>query len=163
MKRIPLTQGKFALVDDEDFEWFSRWRWHTQKSRRTFYATRNQLTQKGKQKTIYMHRVILRLPKDVQADHINGRGLDNRKQNLRIATVAQNHFNQQSPRLGCVSKFKGVVWDKRSQKWMARIRFNYKRYYLGLFDKEVRAAKAYNKAARELFGEFAALNIFEGR
>ena len=92
----------------------------------------------------------------MEIDHINGNGLDYRKCNLRVCTHQQNLQNQRIQK--GVSKFKGVCWHKASQKWMAKIKHNYKTIYLGVFNNEIDAAKSYNKKAKELFGEFARLN-----
>ena len=163
MKIIPLTQGKVALVDDEDFDWLSQYKWCAIKdSKRSYiyYVARTTPKQNGKQRMIMMHREILGLPKGVQTDHRNGNGLDNQKANLRPATHQQNQFNRQSHHKG-TSKYKGVGWHKSTQKWRAHIGFNCKLIHLGLFDDEKEAAKAYDCKAKELFGEFANLNFPE--
>lgn len=157
MKGIPLSQGKLTIVNDEDFERLNRHKWYAHKIGNTYYVERMTPIQNGKRRLVYMHQEILRLPKGVKADHINGCGLDNRKQNLRIATTAENQYNQRL-RLSCVSKYKGVSLH-RCKKWQAQIGFNNKRIYLGLFGNEVEAAKAYDLKAKKLFGEFAWLNF----
>lgn len=154
MKKISLTQGKFAIVDDDDYEQLSRWKWYALKRRETFYAVR-----KYKRKTmIFMHRQILQLTKgdSKETDHRNHCGLDNRKQNIRICSKSQNHQNQRPRKLG-MSKYKGVVWHKK--KWQVQIGHRGKEIYLGRFDNEIEAAKAYDHKAKELFGEFVYTNF----
>ena len=114
-----------------------------------------------KKSTIRAHRVAWFLyhgtwPKD-QIDHINNVRNDNRIVNLREATHAQNQANQKI-QVGGTSQYKGVCWHKKHKKWQARVMVNYKRIYLGYYDNEKEAALAYNKAALELFGEYAKIN-----
>ncbi len=154
---IKLTQELYALVDAEDFERLNKHKWHAHKGGRTYYAERHPPAQNGKQQIVCMHREILQLPKGVHADHRSGYGLDNRRTNLRPATLQQNQFNRRLQ--GGKSKYKGVVWHKGAKKWQAQIRFNSKEIYLGLFRSEVDAAKAYDKAAKKLFGEFVRTNF----
>ena len=153
MKRVPLTQGKFALVDDEDFEWLSRWTWSAYSSRSgNWYATRRvRVSEKYDTTSIKMHQQILG---HSGVDHRDGDSLNNQRSNLRAASVAQNNANSSSCR-GSTSKYKGVSWHKRGQKWSVFIQ----RRYLGLFETEIEAAGAYDKAALETFGEFAKLNL----
>jgi len=155
-KRIPLTQGKFAIVDDEDYERLSRFKWYTGKSRNTFYAVRS-VKIMGKWITRKMDRDILNVPIGFQVDHINRNGLDNRKVNLRTCTLAQNVRNRKTPKHS--SKYKGVSWFKITKKWRAYIYPNNKFISLGYFMNEIDAAKAYDNKAKELFGEFACLNF----
>ena len=154
---IPLTQGKLAIVDAEDYDWLIQYNWCACKCRNTFYATRM-----GGGRTIRMHREIMHAPKGVMCDHINHNGFDNRKSNLRLCTNAQNSYNQQA-RSSCTSKYKGVHWNKPNNKWVARIAFKQKRMHIGCFDNEIKAAMAYDKKAKELFGEFAYPNFTKER
>ena len=157
MKQIPLMQGKFALVSDEDYEWLSQFKWHAHKHRNTFYAKRS-FSQNGKIKSSYMHREILNALPNEQTDHRNHNGLHNWRDNLRACTNSENQYNQR-PQENCSSAFKGVHWDKYKYKWRSHIRKNGKRYFLGYFVSETEAAKAYDTKAKELFGEFAYLNF----
>lgn len=157
MKRIPLTQGKFAIVDDELYEWLNQWKWFAQKDKYTYYAGRN-VGKWPNQKMIFMHRQILGLKyKDgKQTDHSNSNGLDNRQSNIRICTIAQNNQNR---RCWKNVKLKGVRWYKDIQKWRSRICYKGKFIHLGYFKNEIDAAKAYDKKAKELFGEFVHTNF----
>jgi len=158
MREIKLTQGKVALVDDEDYEELSRYKWFAQKGGRSFYAGRKLPRNCGKQPAELMHRQIMNCPHDMEIDHINGTGLDNRKINLRICTRAQNRRNLKKYKNN-TSGYKGVNWKESEQNWQSRINVNKKEKYLGSFNSKEAAAKAYNVAAKELFGEFARLNI----
>jgi hypothetical protein len=156
MREILLTQNKVAVVDDEDFEYLSQFGWHARKDRHTFYAARN-IMQNGKRITQGMHRLIMDAPCDMEIDHINGNGLDNRRCNLRLCTTPQNKRNSRL-RKDNKSGFKGVSWNKAAQKWVSQITHNGKVIYIGSFDNTVDAAIAYNEAALTLHGEFARIN-----
>lgn len=145
MKEIPLTQGKFAIVDDEDYERLSKYKWHACKGGNTFYGYRNS---KGLNRhKILMHREILRLKQDdgKHTDHKNHCGLDNKKVNLRICTPAQNQWNRQNPQQGIYFYYK---------KWVARIKHNGKSIYLGIYSKKSQAINAYQQAQKRLRGAF---------
>jgi hypothetical protein len=109
-------------------------------------------------KTVLMHRVITMALKEQKIDHINGNGLDNRKENLRLATNRQNSWNSKST-IGS-SKYKGVSWCKQKNKWRTRIYFNGKDIHLGFFVNEKDAAKIYDEIALKYFGEFARINFY---
>jgi hypothetical protein len=157
MRGIALTQGKVALVDDEDYAWLTEWKWCAHWDGHNWYAIRSR-GDPGTRKTISfkMHREILNVPKGMQTDHINGQGLDNRRSNLRICTQAQNVHNRGKLRNN-VSGFKGVCWHTGGF-WTAQIYLNNRRHHLGSFDDPIDAAKAYNEAALRLHGEFAKPN-----
>jgi hypothetical protein len=157
MKRIKLTQGKFALVSDEDYEFLSQWKWCACKDHKTFYAVRGLPGVNGKPTTIKMHRVIAERIGIKNPDHKDQNGLNNQRSNLREATQSQQIANQ-NLRRNNTSGYKGVSWFKRAEKWRAYIRVSRKQIYLGLFMDIKDAAKAYNKAALKYFGEFAVLN-----
>jgi hypothetical protein len=158
-RRIPLTQGKFAIVDVDDFEDLNRFKWFAVKYSRTFYAIRNEKNSGLRRFTVKMHRQILNLPKDKSIDHINHNGLDNRKANLRIVSPQQNNFNKQKQAGNYSSKYKGVMLWKRSGKWQACITYKGKHISLGYFDDQLLAARAYDAKAKELFGQYAYLNF----
>ena len=161
MKNIQLTQGKVALVDDEDFERINRISWHAHFSHGSWYAN-GKVGKRPNRKCVHLHRVIMGLEfgDERQIDHINHDGLDNRKCNLRICNNAENNRNKK-PQVGCGSLYKGVWWNKRNKKWIVGITYNYKQFHIGCFDVEIEAAKAYDIKAKELFGEFANTNFKE--
>ena len=156
MKRIKLTHGKFALVDDEDFEKIYKYSWHLKCTWGIYYAMGWEVSN-GKH--ILMHRLIMGAKKDQKIDHIDGNGLNNQRKNLRFATNSQNQANCRKQKRKTSSKFKGVCWDNRDKRWLAYIKKDQKAYRLGSFHSEIKAARIYNKKAIELFGEFARLNI----
>lgn len=149
MKLIPLTQNKFAIVDDEDYDWLNQFKWH--------YSTGYAMRRSGKE-VLLMHREIMNTPKGMESDHEDGKGLNNRKYNLRVCTHAQNMSNQKA-RVDGVSKYKGVYWKKDRNKWGVKIVANYKQMHVGYFTDEIKAAKAYDAKALEFFGEFARINF----
>ena len=158
MKKIPLTQGKFALVDDADYEFLNQWKWCVSKSSCSgkFYAQRRSDKSNGFQ-VISMHRLLSGAQKKDIVDHINGNPLDNQKSNLRICSIAENSRNAVKPKNN-TSGFKGVTWDKDRRRWVAQIKFNRKTINLGRFTCPIEAARTYNSAAIKYFGEFANLN-----
>jgi AP2 domain len=146
MKEIPLTQGKVAMVDDEDFERVSQFKWFASKVRRTWYAMRSARVGFKKYKTILMHQWIL----DCKGlDHRDCDGLNNQKNNLRNATGSQNNLNQRK-RFGTTSKFKGVYFRKDIQRWRCELCYKGERFHLGYFDSEEAASVAYINKAKEL-------------
>ena len=151
---IPLTQGKFAIVDAEDYERLSEHKWCVQRKKGgRFYAVR-----RAGGKIIRMHREIMNAPPGMVCDHKNHNTLDNRKSNLRTCTQAQNIYNQ-LPRDGGTSRYKGVYWPKDKCRWEAKIGHNGRAIHIGYYDYEADAAIAYDDMAIELFGEFACLNF----
>lgn len=150
-KQIPLTQGKYALVDDEDFDYLNQWKWHYG---RGGYACRGS-GHKG-YPAIYMHRLIMNTPQGMQTDHINRDKLDNRRNNLRICDASQNRANI-GKRINNTSGYTGVARFRRV-KWQAYINKGGRRFSLGHFQTKEAAARAYNEKALELFGEYATLN-----
>jgi hypothetical protein len=156
IRQVPISRGLFALVDDVDYESISKHVWTAQGTRRAgmFYAARYE----GK-KYIYMHRAILGLKSGQLCDHINGDGLDNRRENIRKCDTRQNNQNSRKPISGKTSIYKGVSYDKASRKYYACIRVDGKSKRLGLYSSEIDAAKAYDAAAKKYFGEFARLNF----
>jgi len=155
---IPLTKGAVAIVDVEDFDYLNQFKWCFNAG----YAMRripNPVPKtKPRQIWVLMHRVVNKTPVGLMTDHINGNILDNRKKNLRSSTHQQNHFNR-SPHKNTKSIFKGVCTTHNSGKWRAYIKVGEKQKHLGLFEYEIDAAKSYDSAALEYYGEFAHLNF----
>jgi len=152
MKIIPLTKGYEAIVDDEDFEWLSQWKWSASPKRHTVYARRSK-------DGVYMHRLILGIKdKSILCDHMNRNGLDNQKANLRACTRSENQINR---RRACHHKnrFIGVTFNKRCRKYQVLIYCRNKKHSVGYFDSEEDAAHARDKKAKELHGDFATLNF----
>jgi len=159
-RRIPLTQGKFAIVDPEDYDRLSKYKWHTNKGGRTFYAMRWVPSKKPKRYiALYMHRQVLNFPDAEYIDHRNNEGFDNRKANIRPATRAQNNYNRQKYSNNSYSKYKGVGFKRKGKKWSAQIGLGNKMIFLGYFKNEIDAAKAYDRAAKKYYKEFASLNF----
>ncbi len=158
MKEIPLTQGYVAIVDNEDYEELMRWKWYAAIQESQPVARRNtRKAEGGKRRVVLMHRQILRALPGEDVDHANHTTLDNRRSNIRRCTPSQNQGNR-CKSTGCSSRFKGVRWHKGAHKWCAQIKYRGVSRHLGLFTDELDAARAYNVAAVEMFGQFALLN-----
>jgi hypothetical protein len=149
---IPLTQGQFALVDTEDAPRLQCYKWQATKSGRTWYARRSRRLPNGKYRYVQMHRAIVNASDDVEVDHANGNGLDNRKENLRTCTHARNMAHQRKP-LNNTSGYLGVA--RTGNRWIA----NVSGQYLGCFLTAEDAARARDTKARELHGDYAVLNF----
>lgn len=158
-REIPLTRGFVALVDSADYEWLSKFKWRASSGdRKRAYAIRVQVS-KGVSTTFAMHRLIAGVGDDQVTDHINGDTLDNRRANLRACTQQQNSFNRSYP--AGPSGYKGV--SKDGARWRAYIVVDRKHRALGGFASPLRAALAYDDAAKNLHGEFANLNFSADR
>lgn len=148
MKEIKLTQGKVAIVDDEDYETVNAHKWCAFSAWNTFYITRCVPLPNGTTTSERMHRVILArklgrpLLRDEYTDHVNGDGLDNRRQNLRLATNAQNQRNCHRRKANPTSRFLGVYWAARDKRWAARIQVNRRGVNLGYYTTEFDAVLA---------------------
>jgi hypothetical protein len=155
MKLVPISNGKFAKVDDEDFELVNKFHWHMDGAG---YARTNVWRNNKKDSAPRMHRLILgNVDTKLHIDHINGDKLDNRKSNLRVLTCSQNAMNR-GPQTNNSSGYKGVVYDRSRNKWKAEIGVNKKRIHLGRFDSAEEAALAYNQASFKYHGEFGFIN-----
>lgn len=149
---VTLTQGHEAIIDAEDAEFIGQWNWCADKAPNTVYAIRG-VERDGRHVKFYMHREILRNSTRNHTDHINGDGLDNRKQNLRVAAPHENGRNSRNRRNN-TSGYKGVSWSTKRQMWQARIMCNYKEKFLGYFETKEAAYAAYCEASKLLHGEF---------
>lgn len=159
MRAILLTQEKIALVDDEYYEYLNQWKWFASLDRKNgnWYAKRNA----GKwphQMAVRMHRAIMQAPEGMEVDHIDGDGLNNQSENLRLCTHAGNIQNEKL-RKNNSSGYKGVCWNKKYSNWSAQIEANCHNYFLGYFTDPVEAAKIYDEAAKKYHGEFANTNF----
>lgn len=142
MKKIKLSQGKYALVDDADFDWLNQYKWSYLFSGYAFRTTWPD------NKGVYMHRSILNAKEGEEVDHINGNKLDNQRNNIRLCSRSQNMANRTS---------KGMSWRKDRNRWKVRINVEKKEIYIGLYKTRVEAVRAYNEAAIKYHGEFARL------
>ena len=159
MKTIELSKGKVALVDDGDYNYLSQWKWHTLECKSgCWYAVRNYTDNDGKRTLMLMHRELLPVDGKLDVDHINGDGLDNRKENLRVCKHQHNMMNMKKSKSN-TSGYKGVSWHIKQKKYNAYIRVEGKRISLGSFDDAKKAALAYNEAAKRFFGDFAKTNL----
>ena len=168
MKIIVLTNGIEVMVDDSDYDSLKSFTWWAHKGKSTWYAARKiRPSVNGmrgyKSFTILMHRQIIGKDCDCgrPIDHINGNGLDNRRCNLRVVTPAQNTRNSRKMH-GCSSRFKGVYFQKKIQKWVAQISIDGTQNYIGCFVTEEAAALAWNEAAARVDPEHARFNVVEG-
>jgi hypothetical protein len=148
---IPLTNGFYAYVDAEDYEWLNQWHWRVYAGG---YAARH-----DKNKVIYMHREIMKPPKGMVVDHINGNGFDNTRSNMRNVTRRQNAGNR-GKAVGTASIYKGVRRGYK-RRWYAQATCGDHRPTVGPFEDEAEAARAYDRMAVELFKECARLNFPE--
>lgn len=150
MKQIPLTQGKFAIIDDVDFEWVNKYKWYFNSG----YACTDKIVN-GKAIHLWMHKMIIKADVNQEVDHINGDALNNQRTNLRYVTRSQNQMNRGIHKNNKTG-YKGVLIHKG--KYLARITVNRKHIYLGYYTDPKDAAKAYNEAAVKHHGEYAKLN-----
>ncbi len=160
MRKIPVGKKHFALVDDGDYEWASQYRWRILKGRHTTYARRNRKQGESGPHTLLLHREIMQRAgawcSGLDIDHMDGNGLNNCRKNLRSATRSQNQANRGFSR-NHVSGFKGVTACQG--KWRARIGKAGRNVHLGHFLTKEDAARAYDRAAIEIYGEYARLNF----
>ena len=157
MKEIVLTGGFHAIVDNEDYKELNRWKWCCLKSKNGIYAKRRKPGPALPYKLILMHRDILKAKPGQMIDHINGNGLDNRRQNLRFCSPMQNARHKTKLQLNNKSGTTGVSWDKMTRKWRAQISVKRKSEYIGIYKRKYNAIKARKDRANLLFKEFAPL------
>lgn len=152
MREISLTNtDRVFIVDGDNYEWLSRRKWRA--SKESYVVT-------GKGDRVMVHRLIMQASKEECVDHINGNTLDNRRCNLRIANRSQNGQNRHRQKNN-TSGYRGVI--RKNRKWLAAIRHNYRSIYLGVHVNKIDAALAYNRKAKELFGEHAWQNPIDER
>lgn len=153
--KIPHKLASLPSYVDEDHSFLSDFKWYAKKGKtnKTFYAEAY-IGKKG----VLMHRLILDAKRGQFIDHMNRNGLDNRKKNLRFCTRSQNGANRGLLENN-TSGFKGVVWSKKEDKWVASLWFEGRRRHLGYFSSKETAAKAYDQAARKFFGDFCLENF----
>lgn len=157
MKIILLTKGYSTVVDDFSYELVKQFNWHANKVGRRVYARRTFRRPDGTKQHVYLHQFLLPTVNDV--DHKDGDGLNNQSENLRDATRQENMQARLRKAQGTSSRFRGVCWHRLRRKWVANIMLNGKGRYLGLFIAEIDAARAYDRAAAELFGSRACPNF----
>lgn len=153
--RLPLTQGQFAIIDEQDAPRVAKHKWFARKERIIWYAYTNVVI-KGHRTVITLHRFLLDFPSGLTVDHINGNGLDCRRSNLRVCTNTENVRNMKR-RKDNASGFKGVNLHKG--RWRAYITIDGHQKSLGYYDSPADAARAYDSAALIHFGQFARTNF----
>lgn len=158
-RKIPLTLGKEAIVDEADYAWLSQWKWYAHKKDNTFYVHRKMCVN-GKEISVQMHREILGLKygDGKLTDHKNRNGLDNRKKNLRVANYQLNAYNCKM-RTDNTSGYRGVSWNMRDQRWITQVRVNGTPKYFGSFTDIIKAAQTYDAIAFKYRGADAILNF----
>jgi hypothetical protein len=159
-RKIYLDEGKWTILDQQDYCRFAGFKWCIGGYKDKYYAVRGQIIDPADIKIVRLHRLIMNAPDGLLVDHKNGDGLDNRRSNLRLATHSQNQCNKRK-KANTSSRFSGVYWDKAKRKWVARTKYQGKSIWLGVFDSEIDAARAYDAAAKKYYGEFARLNFPE--
>jgi hypothetical protein len=161
-KQIPLTQGKFALVDDDMYDFLMQWKWNIQSAGYAVRQVRHERIIDGyiwtRIEAILMHRLVCNPPEGLLVDHINRDKLDNRRENLRPCTVQQNFYNIDKRPSNRGSKYKGVRYCKDKKRYLVFVSYDSQRLRVGSFKCEIEAARAYNEAAKKYQGEFAYLN-----
>lgn len=151
--QISLANGGFAEIDESDLALVSAHRWTFSVHRCGIRYARTKIDGK----VVLMHRLILGCDESLEVDHRDGNGLNNRRTNLRPCTHQQNIANRRKL-APATSAFKGVFWETRRGAWCANIRVQGRKKHLGYFEEETEAARAYDVAAKQGFGEFARIN-----
>jgi hypothetical protein len=157
-RRIYLGEGKYTILNSCDYYRLRRYKWFAVAQTGKFYAHRFAIIKNTFSKQVSMHREIMNAPKNKLVDHHDSNSLNNTRMNLRFATHRQNICNKKKTSSKTTSRFRGI-YRYRKTKWVALIKYRNKRIWLGTFLKEIDAAKAYDRAARKYFGQFARLNF----
>lgn len=160
MQTIVLTKGKVAVIDDIDYESVSSFRWYARKNERGNWYAATSMRIDGKRRQVHMHRFIYGadLIQKILVDHVNGDGLDNRRENLRAATHQQNTIHSKK-RSGCyTSAFKGVHYSRTHNRWVAKLYSKGRLVMKRRFKTEREAALEYNHKVIEIHGNYAVLN-----
>ena len=161
MIQIPLTQGQFALIDDEDFDIVSKHKWHAKKYKHTYYAATN-IKKEDKKTILRMHRLIINVPDGMEIDHLDHNGCNNQKYNIKVCTHWENMQNKKNQYdVLTTTKMKGVYFDNTTKKWKSTIWINGRSKSLKSSDRLEYAIRAYNRASMFYFGERAFLNYLE--
>jgi hypothetical protein len=158
-RRIYLGEGEWTIVEPTDYYRLKNYNWYIGGNGKEFYAFRNIKIGPGKTKMVSMHREIMNPPAGLLVDHRNNDTLDNRRANLRLATHSENSYNRPKTKAKTTSQYIGIYSEKRTGRWTVKIRVNGERLWLGRFESEIEAAKAYDAAAKKYHGEFARLNF----
>ena len=158
-RKIDLGDGKWTILDPQDYYRFCSFKWYLTGRRSKFYAVRSVKIDASRTVTVRLHREIMNAPKGKLVDHKNGDSLDNRRSNLRLATRSQNMMNRRKTIVKTSSKYLGVCRLKKKKRWLAQLRCNKKVLLSRSFRNEIDAAHAYDMAAKKYFGEFARLNF----
>lgn len=161
MKKIPLTRGKVAVIDDKDYVYVEPFKWCAMPNGTTWYAITNVRCPDGKQRQVRMHRLLMGVKRrdGMEVDHVNHNGLDNRRNNLRVCTHQQNMCNGKAKR--GKSRFRGLSWDASRQWWRVSLRVYGRDRYVGIYKDEMQAALGYDLAALRTHKEYACCNLMD--
>ena len=157
-RRIYLGEGEWTILDVQDYYKYAKYKWSLGGNGQKYYAVRGTKNKDNEIEILRLHRLILPPPPGLIIDHRNGKGLDNRRTNLRPATQSQNMQNRKK-RKNSTSKFIGVWFVKAKNRWESSITYQKKRIFLGRFKSEIEAARAYDRAALKYHKDFARLNF----